>query len=64
MRVTAYIRQKAKAEDLIARMKDEVARIDHDLENMTDVAAYGFGVSHVARVERTSPRTVCKAWAS
>ena len=33
---------KAKADELIARMKEEVARIDNDLENLTDVGANWF----------------------
>ncbi len=33
---------KDKAEELIARMKEEVARIDRDLENMTEVTANWF----------------------
>ncbi|MGN0086019.1 MAG: DNA gyrase/topoisomerase IV subunit A [Alloprevotella sp.] len=33
---------KEKADELIARMKEEVARIDHDLQNMTEVTANWF----------------------
>ena len=49
---------KDKADDLIARMKEEIARIDHDLAHMTDVTVRWFqfikdkyGKDHPRRTE-------------
>ena len=49
---------KDKADDLIARMKEEIARIDHDLAHMTDVTVRWFqfikdkyGKEHPRRTE-------------
>ncbi|MBS7395929.1 MAG: DNA gyrase/topoisomerase IV subunit A [Prevotellamassilia sp.] len=53
---------KAKAEDLIARMKDEVARIDHDLENMTDVAANWFRLIKEKYAEAYPRRTEIRSF--
>ena len=52
---------KDKADELIARMKDEVARIDRDLENMTEVTANWFRLIREKYAHEHPRRTVIRA---
>ena len=59
---------KDKADDLIARMKEEIARIDHDLNHMTDVTVRWFqfikdkyGKDHPRRTELKNFDTIVAA---
>ena len=52
---------KDKADELIARMKDEVARIDSDLENMTEVTANWFRLIREKYAHEHPRRTVIRA---
>ena len=52
---------KDKADELIARMKDEVARIDRDLENMIEVTANWFRLIREKYVHEHPRRTVIRA---
>ena len=59
---------KDKADDLIARMKEEIARIDHDLAHMTDVTVRWFqfikdkyGKDHPRRTELKNFDTIVAA---
>lgn len=52
---------KDKADELIARMKDEVARIDRDLENMIEVTANWFRLIREKYAHEHPRRTVIRA---
>ncbi|GAY29727.1 DNA gyrase subunit A [Bacteroidaceae bacterium] len=52
---------KDKAEELIARMKDEVARIDRDLGNMVEVTANWFRLIREKYAHEHPRRTVIRA---
>ena len=53
---------KAKAEEQIARMKDEIARIDRDLENITEVAANWFSLLREKYAHEHPRRTELRAF--
>lgn len=53
---------KDKADELIARMKDEIARIDADLNNMTEVTVNWFRLLHEKYAHEHPRRTEIRSF--